>query len=245
MQKIVNLLNSPDNEYSTFATKKWCVIDIESKGSYSHHSPIKFLAKSIESSICDYSDAYIVITRSIAAAGDNPIQSNQTLAAATQVAFYFINCAPFKDCRTEINDTLVDYADLIIIAVPMYNLIEYSDNYSDSSGSLWGFKRDDVVNNADVTNDDNDPSFKYKPNLSTDTEANGTKNGIKIAVPLKYLSNFWRLLEMPVINCKVEVSLKWTENYVLTTAPVSANATGTDSATLKITDAKLYVPVVT
>ena len=162
-----------------------------------------------------------------------------------QVAFCTINCAPFKDCRTEINDTFVDYAVLINIAVPMYNLIEYSDSYSDISGSLLGFKTDDVVNNADVTNDDNAPSFKYKPNLITDTKANGTKNGIKVAVPLKYLSNFWRLLEIPLINCKVEVSLKWIQNCVLTAAAIGANATGADSATLKITDAKLYVPVFT
>ena len=87
--------------------------------------------------------------------------------------------------------------------MPIYNLIEYSDNYSDSSGSLWRFKRDEVVNNEDVTNNDNAPSFKYKASLITDTEANETKNGVKIAVPLKYLSNFWRSLEMPLINCKI------------------------------------------
>ena len=83
----------------------------------------------------------------------------------------------------------------------MYNLIEYSENYSDSSGSLWGFKRDDAVNNADATNGDNPRSFKYKASLIAGTEVDGTRNGIKIAVPLKYLSNFWRLLEMPLINC--------------------------------------------
>ena len=82
----------------------------------------------------------------------------------------------------------------------MYNLIEYSDNYSDTSGSLWNFKRDEIINNADVTNDNNAPSFKYKSNLIGNTENNGTKNGVKIAVPLKYLSNFWRSLEMPLIN---------------------------------------------
>ena len=92
--------------------------------------------------------------------------------------------------------------------MPMYNLIEYSDNYSDTSGSLWDFKRDEIVNNADVTNNDNAPSFKYKASLITDTEANETKNGVKIAVPLKYLSNFWRSLEMPLINCRVELSLR-------------------------------------
>ena len=149
-----------------------------------------------------------------------------------------------KDYRTEINNTFVDYADFINIAMPMYNLIEDSDDYSDTSESLWGFKRDDVVNNADVTNNDHAPSFKYKASLTTNTEANVTKKGVKIAVPLKYLSNFWRSLEMPLINCKVELSLKWIENCVLTTAAIgaNANAAGADSATFKITDAKLYVP---
>ena len=178
-QKLVNLLNSSENEYSKFATKKWYVIDSESKGNYSHHDPITFLTKSIESSLCDYSDAYILVTgdiavtRTIAAAGNNPRppppppppppQRKQQLAAATQVPFK--NCTSFKDCRTEVSDTFVDYADFINITMPMYNLIEYSDNYSDSSAIFWGFKRDDVANNANVTNDENPPSFKYKANL--------------------------------------------------------------------------------
>ena len=81
----------------------------------------------------------------------------------------------------------------------MYNLIEYSDNYSDTSGSLWNFKRDEIINNADVTNDDNAPSFKYKASLIGNTETDGTKKEVKIAVPLKYLSNFWRSLEIPLI----------------------------------------------
>ena len=121
----------------------------------------------------------------------------------------------------------------------IYNLIEYSDNYFDTSGSLWDFKRDEIVNNANVTNDDNSPSFKYKASIIDNTENNGTKNGVKIAVPLKYLSNFWRSLEIPFINCKVELSLNWIGNCVLTTA---ANA---NKATFKITDAKPYVPIVT
>ena len=87
-----------------------------------------------------------------------------------------------------------------------------------------------------MTNDDNTPSFKYKASLIGNTENNGTKNGVKIAVPLKYLSNFWRSLEMPLINCKVELSLKWYERCLLTAAT---------TATFTITDAKLYVPIVT
>ena len=159
----------------------------------------------------------------------------------------YLKTAPFKDCRTEINDTFVDYADFIDITMPMYNLIEYSYNYSDSSGSLWNFKRDEITNNADVTNNDNALSFKYKSSIIGNTEVNGIKKGVKIAVLLKCLSNFWRSLETPLINCKVELSLNWIENCVLTTAAIGAddNATGADSATFEINDAKLYVPVVT
>ena len=124
-QKIVNLLNGSDNENSKFATKKWYVIDSESKGNYSHENPIKFLTSSLESSLCDYSDAYILVTGNITVTGGH----NNTKVA-------FKNCAPFKNCRTEINVTFVVYADFINIAMPMYNLIEYSDNYSDTSGSL-------------------------------------------------------------------------------------------------------------
>ena len=98
-----------------------------------------------------------------------------------------------------------------------------------------------------MTNDDHAPSFKYKANLIGNTEDDGTKKGGKIAVPLKYLSNFWRSLEMPLINCKVELSLRWIENCVLTAAAVgdNANLTGADSATFEITDGKLYVPIAT
>ena len=145
-QKIVNFLDSPENKYSKFTSKTWYVIHNESKGGYSHNNPIKFLTNSIELSLCDYFDAYILVTgnitvtRTIAAAGNNPVQRKQSLAATTQVAFK--NCAPLKDCRTEINDTFVDYANFIHTVMPMYNLNEYSDNNSDSAGSLWGFKRD-------------------------------------------------------------------------------------------------------
>ena len=132
-----------------------------------------------------------------------------------------------QGCRTEIDGTFVDYADFIDIAMPMYNLMEYSDNYSDSSESLWGFKRDEEANNANVTNDVNAPSFKYKANFIANTEANGTKNGVKKSVLLKYLSNFWRSLEMPLINCMVEISLRWVENYMFTTAVTCANANAT------------------
>ena len=104
-QRIINLLNVSDNENSKFATKKWYIIDNESKGNYSHENLIKFLTKSIESSLFDYSDAHILVTGNInVRGGDNN----------TKVVFK--NCVPFKACRTEINDTFVDYAYFINIA---------------------------------------------------------------------------------------------------------------------------------
>ena len=221
-QKIVNLLNGSDNENSRFATKKWYIIDSESNGNYSKDEEINFLTRSIESSLCDYSDAYILVTGNITATPNN---------AATQVIFK--NCAPFEKCRTEINETFINEATHINIAMPMYNLIEY---YSDTSGCLWQFKRDEIIGNANVANDNNAPSFKYKASLIGNTENNGTQNGVKIAVPLNYLSYFWRSIEMPLINGKVELSLKWYEECLLTAAT---------TATFKITVAKLYVPIVT
>ena len=123
--------------------------------------------------------------------------------------------------------------------MPMYNLIEYSDNYSDTAGSLWQFKREGRIGNINLTNN-NSSSFKYKSNLIGNTvadEANRKKEGVKIVVPLKHLSNFWRSLEILLIKCKVELSLTWSENCVMN------NVAG--NSTFKITDAKLYVSVVT
>ena len=119
------------NEYAKFATKKWYVTDSESKGAYSHENTINFATKSIESSLCDYSDAYILVTGNIVATGGD----NNTKVA-------FKSCAPFRKCRIKKNETFVDDAEYINIARSMYNFIEYSDNYSDTSKGLWQFKRD-------------------------------------------------------------------------------------------------------
>ena len=122
--------------------------------------------------------------------------------------------------------------------MPMYNLIEYRDKYSDTSGSLWQFKKDEIEEDVDLTANDSS-SFKYKSSFIGDTVANGAnrkKEGVKIAVPLKYLSNFWRSLEMPLINGKIEFSLKWYEKCILSSSETAA--------TFTITDTKLYVPIV-
>ena len=180
-QKTVNLLNDIDNENSKFATKKWYVINDESKGNYPPHNEIKFLTSSLESRLCDYSGTYTLVT-------GNAISGGNDAKAAVK------NCAPFKKCRTEIYETFVDKAKDINIAMPMYNLIEYSDNYSDTSGSLWQLKRDEQPkeNNGNISNvsTDNSSSFKYKSNFIGTIPNGGRKNGVKIAVPLKYFSNF-------------------------------------------------------
>ena len=142
---------------------------------------MRFLTNSLESSLCDYSDAYILVTRNITVTGGN----NNTKVA-------FTNCAPFNKCRTEINETFVDEADIINITMPMCNLLEYSDIYSDTSGSLWNFKRDEIEEDADLTIN-NASSFKlYLIGNTVADGANGKKENVKIAVSLKYLCNFWR-----------------------------------------------------
>ena len=128
---------------------------------------------------------------------------------------------------------------LLLMKLNILILFDYSDNYSDTSGSLWQFKRDEIIGNINLTNN-NSSSFKYKSNLIGNTDADGAnrkKESVKIVLQLKYLSNFWRSLEIPLINCKVELSLRLCENCIL------SNVAG--NSTFKITDAKLYVPVVT
>ena len=126
-QKTVNLLNGSDNGNSKIATKKWYVIDSESKGNYSQTNEIKILTRSLESSLCNYSDAYILVPGNITVKSRNTADSDDIeFGLLTQVVFK--NCASFKDCRAEINDTFVDNADFIDITMPMYYLIEYSEN---------------------------------------------------------------------------------------------------------------------
>ena len=194
-QKIINLWNDSSNEESKFATKKWYVKNSQTtKGKYKQGVIIKFETKTIKSSLWDYSDAFILVT------------GNITVAANNDTDFAFKNCALFSTCTTKINDILVDEAHHFYIAMPLYNLIEYNDNYSDTSGSLWRFKRDEVpAGNADLTIN-NSQSCKYKAALlgKTANAVNNTNSSVKdakIVASLKYLSNFWRSLEMPLINC--------------------------------------------
>ena len=151
------------------------------------------------------------------------------------------NCAPFTKCNLEINDEHVDTAENLDIVMPMYNLIEYSDNYQKSSATLYHYKRDEPPEDdavADVTANNSD-SLKYKIKLLGNvTEVAGDVAGVrrlnvKVVVPLKYLSNFFRSLEMPLINCKIKLNLTWKKECVL--------STGDGEAVFIINDTKLYV----
>ena len=183
------------SEESKFATKIWYVIDSQNaKGKYNQNNSIKLETETIKLSLYDYSDAFILVTGDITTNADNDTDNA------------FKNCAPFSTCKTDINDKFIDKANYIYTAMPMYNLIEYSNNYSDTSRSLWQFKRDNVpADNADFTVD-NSQSFKYKAALAEKTAdpAANTDNSVKtqkIIAPLKHSSNFWRSLQMPLINC--------------------------------------------
>ena len=245
-QKIVNLQNDSEKLNSKFATRKWYIINDQNNGQYGNDndSTIKFETKVIKPNLCDYSDAYILLTGDIKVAA---------VGADTSVPFK--NCAPFTRCATHINDEHVVTAENLDIIMPMYNLIEYSDNYSDSSGSLWQLKRDESpMNNAGNTLNvslDNSTSFKYKASLlgkATDADGNyrSLKN-TKIVVPLKYLSNFFGSLEMPLINCKIHLELNWNNNCVMYGADAYAGGDSSNNreTTFQITSTKLYVPIVT
>ena len=132
-QKIANLIDDALKQPSKFRTKNWVEINDESRETYNVNSQIKFKTAMLKSSLCDYSDAYIFVMGTITV--------NSTAAASadannTNKKVIFKNCAPFTNCISEINNTQVDNAKDIDMVMPMYNLIEYCDNYSKKSGSL-------------------------------------------------------------------------------------------------------------
>ena len=204
-QKIINLLNKHDIDWKHFATKKWNIINDENNTNdgvnkdtgANNPDTIKYDTRVLKSNLCHYADAYILVDGTIRAEG---------APNATRLALK--NCAPFTKCNLEINDEHVDTAESLDIVMPMYNLIEYSDNYQVSSAILYQYKRDEPPEAyplADLTADTSS-SFKNKINLlgniaAVDPDAARiARLNVKIVVPLKYLSNFFRSLEMPLIN---------------------------------------------
>ena len=213
-QKIINLLDKIYADSKYFATKKWYIINDENNINYGvnkdtgadNPETIKYNTRVLKPNLCDYAEAYILVNGTIRAA-----------AADANTRLALKNCAPFTKCNLEINDEHVDTAENLDIV--MYNLIEYSDNYQDSSATLYQYKRDEPPE-ANAINDlttDTSSSFKYKVELlgNPDLDGNIAKRSVKVVVPLKYLSNLFRSLEMPLINCKIKLNLAWKKMCII------------------------------
>ena len=261
--KINNLLLSEDNEseqLSKFVTREYVRVN-SLLDAYNENKSIRFKAPMLRSNLCDYSDAYILVKGTITVNG--VVNGAENDIARRNRPLILKNNAPFVSCITRINGELIEDADDLDIVMPMYNLLEYSKNYRKTIGSLYNYYRDELSddnnpNNFPSTNVVNSETFKYKNKIIGNTyngtagnDRLGTKK-TELAIPLKYLGNFWRALNIPLISCEVFLELKWNENCVITSleqrqvdaGPPVVNGT-TTGATLAINDCKLYVPVET
>ena len=241
-----NLLDKSDTNSRHFATKKWYIINDENNTNYgvnretgaNNPDTIKYDTRVLKPNLCYYSDAYILVDGTIRAA--NAVDANTRLALK--------NCAPFTKCNLEINDEHVDTAENLDIVMPMYNLIEYSGNYQDSSATLYQCKRDEPpANLASNLAVENSSSFKYKFSLLGNPviDNNVARLDVKIVVPLKYLRYFFRSLEMLLINRKIKLNLTWKKECVLSTDNAAAAANAANNPVFIINNTKLYVPIVT
>ena len=274
--KINNLLRSEElgsavgnksENLSKFVTRNYVKVNSLSNA-YNVNKSIRFKTSMLRSDLCDYADVYILVNGTItvtAPAGANNIRDEKDRPLILK------NNAPFVSRITRINGELIEDADDLDIVMPMYNLLEYSKNYRKTIGSFYNYYRDELTNDnisAGNTFDNirvvNSNTFKYKNriignmyNINADDEDYDTnKNGmqeVEIAIPLKYLGNFWRALNIPLISCEVSLELKGDKNCIITSlqkrdieaarpARVGDSLTG---ATLAINDCKLYIPVVT
>ena len=204
-QKIANLSESTSDNLSKFRTRNLVEINDESRGNYAN-SDIRFKTTMLRSNLCGYADSYILVkeTITITGAGANADAGN---ADERNKGVTFKNCAPFTKYISKINNTDIDNAHDIDVVMPVYNLTECSDNYSKTSGSLWQYYKDDP--NDNLTDSE---SFKSKVKITGNTPAAGNTKDVEIIVPLKYLSNFWRTPEMPLINCEVNLVLTWSKD---------------------------------
>ena len=223
----------------------------------------------LRSNLCDYSDAYILVKGTITVTVPRANNDANNIRDERNRPLILKNNAPFVSCITRINGELIEDADNLDIVMSMYSLSEYSKNYRKTIGSLYNYYRDELSHDADDNNFDNikilnSNTFKYKNKIigntyNVDAGADGydvNKNGtqeVELAIPLKYLGNFWRALNIPLISCEVFLELKWNKNCAITSLerrqvdsePPVVRDNAPAGATLSITDCKLYVPVVT
>ena len=266
--KINNLLLSEDNEsekLSKFVTREYVRVDSLSN-TYNENKSIRFKTSMLRSNLCDYSDAYISVKGTITVTAPGVNNNANNIRDKRNRPAILKNNAPFVSCITRINGELIEDADDLDIVMSMYNLLEYSKNYKKTIGSLYNYYRDELSDDADDNNFDNikvvnSNTFKYKNKITANTYnvdagASGydvNKNGpqeVELAISLKYLGNFWRALNIPLISCEVSLELKWDKNSVITSLEQRDIGGGNGDnaptgATLSITDCKLYVPAVT
>ena len=188
------MLLSEDNEseqLSKFVTREYIRVNSLSN-TYNENKSIRFKTPMVRSNLCGYSDAYILVKGTITVAGNNLIdRQNRPLISK--------NNAPFVSCITRINGELIEDADDLDIVMPMYNLLEYSKNYR-IIGSLYNYYRNELSNDANNNQFNNikvvnSNTFKYKNKIIDNTNNQATKD-IELAIPLKYLGNFWRALNI-------------------------------------------------
>ena len=262
--KINNLLLSEDNEsekLSKFVTREYVKVNSLSNA-YNENKSITFKTAMLRSNLCDYSDAYILIKDTITVTAPGANNNPNNVRDKRNRPLILRNNAPFVSCIIRINDELIEDSDDLDIVMPMYNLLEYSKNYRKTIGSLYNYYRDEL---SDDANDNikviNSNTFKYKNKITGNTynvnagaqgydvNKNGTQE-VELAIPLKYLGNFWRALNIPLISCEVSLELKWDKNCVITSLEQRDIGGGNrdnapTGATLAINDCKLYVPEIT
>ena len=267
--KINDLLLSEDNEsekLSKFVTREYVNSLLNT---YNENKSIRFKTPMLRSNLCDYSDAYILVKGTITVTGNHPRDRQNR-------PFILKNNAPFTSCITRINGELIEDANDLDIVMPMYNLLEYSKNYRKTIGSLYNYYRDELTNDGNDNfasrNVVNSEAFKYKNKITGNTynvnstilnpagnarinnpnyvANNSGKKSIELAIPLKYLGNFWRALNILLISCEVSLELKWNKNCVITSQQIGVNLDGGNTAaptgaTFAINDCKLLVAAVT
>ena len=265
----INLLDSESENLSKFVTRNYVKVNSLSN-TYNENKSIRFKTPMLRPDLCDYADAYILVNGTITVAGNQPRdRQNRPLILK--------NNAPFVSCITRINSELIEDADDLDIVMPMYNLLEYSKNYRKTIGSLYNYYRDELNDDVDNNNFANNivvssNTFNYKNKIigntynvdstivpasagarvaNPDYDANNSrKKSIELAIPLKYLGNFWRALNIPLISCEVSLELKWNKTCVITSQQIGVNldrgnTAAPTNAILAISDCKLYIPVVT
>ena len=226
-QKIINLLRHKDEDNLRFETRKWYIVNDQYNGNFSQgndvRSIVKFDTEIVRPFLCDYSDAYILVTGNIKVQNGNE---------ATRVAIK--NCHPFTRATFKLNNEQVDTADNLDLTMNLYNLLEYSDNYADTTAFLYQYKRREPRdNNGNVVNLDTAlSSFKYQSGLvqkqlTTPNSANTDPN----------FANAHRNLELPLINTKLYIELNWTKYSVL--------CNQNQNSIFQITKCELYIPIVT